>query len=114
MHVLFFHFQAGVMDFDTPRYGPPTHISCLSVSCVSRLSLDTNESNVFVEFCKHIGIDKELMERSTRSCNPTCHLFQEIWNHQSMTMDVLKNALCKMGKRSLFEELMSMNDVSKT
>ena len=63
--------------------------------------------NLFNSFCGALRVEQRLVRASLKSRNPTAYLIQEFSERPEATFDRLEQALSEIGKRDLFEDLLT-------
>ena len=96
---------AGAFDFNSCRPGPSYHLQHMSITCRHSLADKINQSAMFPQFCRALGVDDDLRRKASRSGNPTAYLLQEYQELPEATFDRLEQALSQMGRKDLFDQV---------
>ena len=80
----------------------------MSYSGIQFLSGHLNDSKTFKDFCQAMRVDRDLIEMSQRSLNPTACLLQEMRSDPEATMERLSDALENIGKGELYSSLLQL------
>ena len=106
---MFVSYTAGPYGLNGHGPGPNNHLSKLSYNSKELLAAKLNGTPAnrkdFCTFCHIYGVDDSLEQASLHSRNPTAYLLQELSSKPDATFNKLRNALEKMGKGELFNDL---------